>query len=441
MNYNSTDFEIETLGECNIASPLVLSTKNDDFIANFTKNGQRAVLNARVQREDVGSLEPVLLEIAGPREKIYFEPKNVKAAIVTCGGLCPGLNNVIRGLYKELVRYGVTNIKGVQFGYMGLIPEYNLELIDLTADLVDGIHRKGGTILGASRGNGERTDEMIDYLREHGVNMLFAIGGDGTQKGALRLSNRAKEIGYKISVVGVPKTIDNDLSFVRKSFGFETAVAVAVEAVRSAKAEAVSAPRGVGLVKVMGRESGFIAAHTAIASGDVDIVLVPEVPFNLETDLGLLKTLEKIVKKRGSAVVLIAEGAGQNLLQKFEDKYRDVDASGNKRLGDIGLFLRDSIIDYFDNINKPVSLKYIDPSYIVRSQPANSNDAIFCSRLASSAVHCAMAGKNGVLVGLVHDYYVHIPIAMAVSTRSSIDPNSELWLSVVEATNQPNLMV
>lgn len=437
MNIDNSDFEIEVLGECAVKSPLSLSTKNSDNIANFTKNGQRAILNARVQREDLDGFNPILLEIAGPREKIYFEPEKVRAAIVTCGGLCPGLNNVVRGIVRVLKNeYGVKTVLGIRNGYMGLLPEFGFDPIELTVEMVDKIHHNGGTILGSSRGNGERTVEMVQSLKEQGVNMLFTIGGDGTQKGALNINNEAKKIGFEISVVGIPKTIDNDLSYVRKSFGFETAVATAVEAVKAAAVEAKSAPNGIGLVKLMGRESGFIAAQTALASGEVDFVLIPEIPVVLNGVNGFLTSLKIVVKNRGCAVVVVAEGAGQELLENYAKKYQDVDASGNQKLGDIGIFLRDKIIEFFKLQNIDSSLKYIDPSYIIRSQPANSNDSIYCSRLAGGAVHSAMAGKTSLLVGLVHSYFVHIPIKKAVSKRNVINPDSEFWQSVIEATGQ-----
>jgi len=414
----------------------------DDYRANFTINGQRIVLNSRVQANEIENYKPILLEAAGPRQKLYFDPSKVKAAIVTCGGLCPGLNNVIRGLVNSLWNhYKVQNVIGVQNGYMGFLPEFGIETIDLTPDLVKDIHRDGGTMLGSSRGYGNRTADIVDSLERMNINILYTIGGDGTQKGALAIANEAEKRGYKLAVVGIPKTIDNDLSFVRKSFGFETAVASAVDAVESAAVEARGAMNGIGLVKLMGRESGFIAAHTALASGEADIVMIPEVPFEIEGENGFLENLRRIVSKKGHAVVIIAEGAGQDMLADFAAKYRDVDASGNKKLGDIGIFMRDLIHDFFKDQEIPATVKYIDPSYIIRSQRANPNDSIYCSRLANNAVHAAMAGKNKVLMGLIHNSYCHVPIERAVSKRNVIDPYSSLWRSVLEATSMPALMV
>lgn len=441
MAFDNSDFEIPTLGNCSIKSPLALSTRNDDFKANFTINGQRVILNSVVHQSEVETYKPIMLEAGGPRQTLYFDPSKTKAAIVTCGGLCPGLNNVIRGLVNSLWnQYGVRNILGIQNGYMGFLPEFGIETVELNPKYVRSIHRDGGTILGSSRGYGDRTSDMVDALERMNINMLFTIGGDGTQKGALAIAREAKKRGYKLAVVGIPKTIDNDLSFVRKSFGFETAVASAVEAVESAAVEARGACNGIGVVKLMGRESGFIAAHTALASGEADFVLVPEVPFEADGPNGLLANLEKKLEEQGHAVLIIAEGAGQDLLENFSKQYRDVDASGNKKLGDIGVFMKDFIHDHFKGAGIPATVKYIDPSYIIRSQRANPNDSIYCSRLANNAVHAAMAGKTEVLMGLVHNHYVHVPIEMAVSKRNVIDPNSSLWRGVIEATGMPGLM-
>lgn len=439
--FTTADFEIPTLGTPSIDSPLSYSTRDDDNIANFTKSGTRVILNSRLHKSERDTHEPVFMESAGPRTQIYFDPSKVKAAVVTCGGLCPGLNNVIRGLVLSLYRYGVRNVVGIRYGYMGFLSDFGIATKELTPENVSHIHREGGTFLGSSRGYGNRTSDIVDSLERMNINMLFTIGGDGTQKGALAISEECQRRGLKLSVVGIPKTIDNDLSFVRKSFGFETAVDKAIEAVYSASVEARGTLNGIGLVKLMGRESGYIAAHTGLASSETDFVLVPEVPFNLEGEGGFLRSLEKKLEEKGHAVIVVAEGAGQSFLKEFEEKYRDVDASGNKKLGDIGIYMRDRIIEHFEKQGTKIGMKYIDPSYIIRSQPANSNDSLYCSRLASNAVHAAMSGKTSVLMGLIHNYYVHIPIKMAVSRRNNINPNGSLWRGVLESTGQPPLML
>lgn len=433
------DFTIDSLGQRVIKSPVELSKETGDYIANYVDDRRRIIYDIETV-SDADSLKlsaNQLLELAGPRELISFKPAQVHAAIVTCGGLCPGLNDVIRAIVMCLwYRYGVRKISGIRYGYRGFLTRFNLPVIQLNTELVDDIHRKGGTILGSSRGYGDRTREIVDSLEKKSINILFTIGGDGTQKGALNISEEINNRKLKIAVVGVPKTIDNDLSFVQKSFGFQTAVSKAVDAVSAAHTEAHGSINGIGIVKVMGRQSGFIAAHTALAINDVNYVLVPEVPFELDGNNGLLAHLETRLKSRHHAVILVAEGAGRTLLQKSQT----LDASGNVKLPDIGLFLKEKIIAYFKEKNMEINLKYIDPSYIIRAAPANSNDSIYCERLGVNAVHAAMAGRTAVLISLINDRFVHVPMRMAVSKKNTIDPDGSLWRDVIEATGQPLLM-
>ncbi len=436
---NRLDFTIPTLGEPRRQSPLGLSKRLDDYIANYVADDQCVLYTIETSASctAIQCGKDNLVQRAGPRELIYFDPAKVHAAVVTCGGLCPGLNDVIRAVVMTLWHdYGVRRISGVRNGYVGFLPEYGLAPKQLTPDEVMGIHRMGGTVLGSSRGGGMRTAEIVDCLEQMNVNMLFVIGGDGSQRGALAISREAATRGYRISVVGVPKTIDNDLSFVQRSFGFDTAVAEAVRAVSAAHVEASDAINGVGLVKVMGRESGFIAAHTALSMSDVNYVLIPEVPFDLEGESGLLAHLKERLHRRRHAVILVAEGAGQELMEPL----RQTDASGNRRLGNIGELLKDRIAACFAAENIPVTIKYIDPSYIIRSAPANPGDSLYCTRLGANAAHAAMAGKTEVLIGLVNGHFVHIPIPPAVSRRNTVDPESSLWRDVVGTTGQPPLM-
>jgi len=430
------DFRIRKLGEARIASPVSLSRQMGDFQANYVCDDERIAYQVDVPAE---LNDPRLwLEKAGPREKIYFDPATVHAAVVTCGGLCPGLNTVIRAIVMGLwYRYGVRRITGFRYGYRGMQPDPPFGAIALTPEDVDKIHRMGGTILGSSRGYGDRTAQIVDTLQRHKVNLLFTIGGDGTQRGALNIAAEALNRGMDLAVVGVPKTIDNDLSFVEKSFGFETAVAKAVEAVTGAHVEAHDAIRGVGLVKVMGRQSGFIAAHAALASNEANFVLVPEVPFDLDGDDGLLAHLDRRLEARNHALIVVAEGAGQDLLER----QTAMDPSGNVRLGDIGLFLKDRIAAHFARHPGGVNVKYIDPSYIIRSLPADPSDSIYCARLGTNAVHAAMTGRTGMLISQMYGQLVHVPIEMAVSRRNAIDPDGALWRDVVESTGQPKLMV
>ncbi|MCF0237857.1 MAG: ATP-dependent 6-phosphofructokinase, partial [Sphaerochaetaceae bacterium] len=324
-------------------------------------------------------------------------------------------------------------ITGIPFGYNGLLSDSPYSFIPLDPAIVDDIQEKGGTILGSARGGGEKTEEIVDTLERMNVNILFTVGGDGTLKGAAAIAEEIKNRGLKIAVVGVPKTIDNDLSFIQTSFGFDTAVSMAVPVVRGAHVEAKNSINGVGLVKVMGRESGFIAAHTSLAQSDVNFCLIPESPFDLDGPDGLLENLKKRLLSRGHAVILVAEGAGENLVGQTGRK----DASGNAVLNDIGVYLKDKIKEYFKNENMTVNVKYIDPSYIIRSAPANSYDSIYCARLGANAVHAAMSGKTNVLISMINNSFVYIPIKLAVSKRNHIDLEEPLWRDVLENTRQP----
>ncbi|MDG5815775.1 ATP-dependent 6-phosphofructokinase [Chitinispirillales bacterium ANBcel5] len=432
------DFTVTRLGECRYKSPVMLSKRIGDLVANYVRDDEYLIFDTTIHPgETITFKKEQLIEKAGPREHIYFDPTAVHAAIVTCGGLCPGLNDVIRSIVMSLwYQYGVRRISGVRYGYRGFMPEYSDPFMELTPEKVSYIHRMGGTILGSSRGHGQRTGEIVDSLERNGINMLFTIGGDGTQKGSLSIAEEARRRGLEISIMGIPKTIDNDLSFIQKSFGFETAVSEAVKAVHGAHVEAYDAPNGVGLVKLMGRESGFISAYTALASNDVNFVLIPEVPFDLEGEKGLLNQIRNRLERRSHALIVVAEGAGQDHLKAATQK----DASGNIKLGDIGVFLKDRIKGYFDTLGWDINLKYIDPSYIIRSTPANPIDSVYCTRLGTNAVHAAMAGRSEMLISLVNNNFVHIPITLAVAERNRIDPESPLWRDVIETTGQPPLM-
>lgn len=440
MDNKIYDFSISTLGECKVKSPIQLSTKTGDFIANYVTDDE--FIRYRVDRNKNDKEPPAdssnLLEKAGPREYIFFNPSHVHAAVVTCGGLCPGLNDVIRAVVRCLwIRYGVRRISGIRFGFKGLLPEYGYDVIPLDPDKVDDCHKTGGSMLGTSRGGGNRVIEIADAIENLNVNIVFIIGGDGTQRGSLEVAEEIEKRGLKIAVVGIPKTVDNDLSFIQKSFGFDTAVVKATEAVAAAHMEAHSQINGIGLVKLMGRESGFIATHTAIASHEANFVLIPEVPFELEGPCGLLRVLENRLRERHHAVIVVAEGAGQDLMQTEQG----TDDSGNRRLADIGTFLRDRMQDYFKSIGMHINLKYIDPSYQIRSAPAAAIDSIYCERLGNNAVHAAMAGKTKLLIGLVHNKFVHLPISVATSKRNYVNPEGSLWRDALDATGQPVLMV
>ncbi|MDR2796986.1 MAG: ATP-dependent 6-phosphofructokinase [Treponema sp.] len=433
------DFTVEELGKRNIKSPIVMSNVKGDFIANYVTDDQFIRLSAEAILGDQARIERgQVFECAGPREMIYFMPAHVHAGIVSCGGLCPGINDVIRAIVRCLwYRYGVHRITGIRYGYKGFLPEYQYPIRELNPENVDNIHKLGGTYLGSARGGGKEVSKIVDAMEQLNLNMLFTIGGDGTQRGSLDIAEEISKRKLKIAMVGIPKTVDNDFAFIQKSFGFDTAVAKAVDVVAAAHMEANSQINGIGLVKLMGRESGFIAAHTALASHEVNFVLIPEVPFNLEGYNGFLHHLEERLKKRKHAVVVVAEGAMQDQLVK------DVktDAGGNLKMADVGTYLRDRIQSYFDEKKIEINLKYIDPSYIIRSAPAGPGDSIYCERLGNAAAHAAMAGRTKVIIGLVHNEFVHLPMKAAISHRSHVDPEGNLWRDTLDATHQPTLMV
>jgi 6-phosphofructokinase 1 len=431
------DLLVQSLGNGNVVSPLKQGQRADSPVYKFVSDNERIIYDVSLEYfEKCKNTDevPVSFEKAGPKETIFFEPAKTKVAIVTCGGLCPGLNNVIRSLVNQLFyRYGISRILGIRYGYEGLISEYNHPVIDLTAPMVSNIHLQGGTFLGTSRGN-QDVGQMVDTLEILNVNILFCIGGDGTLRGAHAIHEEIQKRNLKIGVAGIPKTIDNDINLIQKSFGFESAFSIANDIIRNAHNEASGAHNGIAVVKLMGRDSGFIAASAALAIQEVNFVLVPEISFDLYGIRGFLKVLRKRLEERHHAVVVVAEGAGQDL---FDSKELEKDASGNIKHKDIGIYLKEKIKEEFDAKGFPYSIKYIDPSYIIRSAPANANDSKFCNLLAQNAVHAAVAGKTDFMVGYWNNEFTLIPIPMAVAKRKKIDIEGELWWNVLEATGQP----
>jgi len=428
MRDQDLDFTVDRLGECRIPSPMAG--------ARFTRDDERILYHAtlgEMQPWLEGGRNPPAMEAAGPREKLFFDPAGLACGIVTCGGLCPGLNDVIRAIVLSLHHhYGVRRIHGFRYGYEGLVQRHGHQPLPLTPDAVNRIHEMGGSVLGSSRGP-QQPAEMVDTLEALGVGILFAIGGDGTLRGALAIGEEAARRGRPIGVVGIPKTIDNDVSFVQKTFGFETAVAEARRATYAANTEAEAARNGIGLVKLMGRDSGFIAAYSVLVDSHVNFCLVPEVAFGRER---FLAELEERLARRGHAVIVVAEGAGQELMKATGRR----DASGNVVYGDVGLFLRDEIREHFKRRGVEIGLKYIDPSYVIRSVPAVPHDAAFCLLLGQSAVHAGMSGRTGMVVSFWNHRFTHVPIRLAVKERKKIDPEGALWTSVLASTGQPRDM-
>jgi len=428
MMPDELDFKIVRLGEGRIPSSL-------NGVC-FVKNEERVLFHSSLNdaKEYFEGGRPVpSFERAGPREKIYFDPSKLKCGIVTCGGLCPGLNSVIRSIVLCLHHsYGVRTVYGFRYGYEGLTYRYGHAPVELSPALVDRIHEQGGTILGSSRGN-QDIGEMVDTLEQMSIGILFTIGGDGTLRGASAIADEIEHRKLKIAVIGIPKTIDNDISYIQRSFGFATAVSEAGRAITSAHIEAQGARNGIGLVKLMGRESGFIAAYAALAYSDVNFCLIPEDPFTLG---GLLKALSQRLERRKHVVIVVAEGAGQDILEKTGER----DASGNVRFQDIGIFLRDRINAHFKQQGMEIILKYIDPSYTIRSVPADANDSAFCLLLGQNAVHAGMTGRTNMVVGFWVNEFTHVPIPMATSERKKVDPEGWVWNSVITVTGQPKEM-
>ena len=438
LHLESSALDVKSLGPRAVPSPLALSKVPDDEIADYVPDDTRVIYEVEVHG-GVLPTDPVLFEKAGPRDSIFFDPKQTRVGIVTCGGLCPGINNVVRSMVLELHhKYGVQEILGFRYGYEGLGGDALLPPAKLTPADVVHVHRHGGSFLGVSRGR-RPVETMVDTLERLGVDILFTIGGDGTLAGAHAIHGEIERRGRRIAVVGVPKTIDNDVEFVDKTFGYETAVEVARQAVDAAHAEAISALNGVGIVKLMGRDSGFIAAAATLASREVNYCLIPEVSFELEGPLGFLRSLEQRLADRHHAVVVVAEGCGSALVGAGAER----DASGNVRYAsasaDIGTHLRDVITAHFKGRAMPATVKYIDPSYMIRSVPANAHDSIFCDALARNAVHAGMAGKTDVLVGRMHRVFTHVPLELVVGARKRVNPDGALWLAVTETTGQGRL--
>lgn len=433
---SASDFQIRKLGEPRFDSPIVDVARGQEKTPRFVEENERILVDDHL---DVSATPETLrnqpaLELAGPRQQIFFDPARTSVGIVTCGGLCPGINDVVRGIVMQAWhRYGIRRIYGFRYGYRGFFPKYGHDPLELTPDLVSDIHQEGGSKLGSSRGQQE-TEGIVDRLQEMKIDILYTIGGDGTLHGAMDISEEVQKRGAKIAIIGVPKTIDNDVLFIDESFGFETAYSVAVEAIISAHNEAEGTLNGIGLVKVMGRHSGFLACHAALATSHVNFVIIPEMPFTDNSPQAFAEALLDRLKKRRHAVVLVAEGVGQN---QPHSKTKETDASGNIKFRDIGLFLAERIRAYLDTQGIEYSLKYIDPSYMVRSVQATPADSVYCWRLAQNAVHAAMSGRTEMIVGKWHGRLVHVPIPLAISGRKLVDPASDLWLSVLETTGQP----
>lgn len=433
------DTTVKKLGKCGYVCPAGYSNARIEDERFYIPDDERILTII-----DKSSVESLLerkialpsFEKAGPKKQLFFEPGKTVSAIVTCGGLCPGLNSVIRGIVMmNYYRFGNKVNYGIRYGYEGFIKDYGHEVLELTPEMVENIHLQGGTILGSSRGPQDPA-KMVDRLVELKVNILYAIGGDGTLRGALGIEQEIERRGLKIAVIGIPKTIDNDINFIDKSFGMETAFSEACNSIYAAHVEARAAVNGIGIVKVMGRESGFIAANATLATNDVNFCVIPEMEFNIEGETGFLRMVEKRLLLRKHAVIVVSEGVGQKYVTDPANPRKD--ASGNAKLGEIGIFLKERLKEHLAGKKIPTNIKYLDPSYSIRSRAPTANDSIFCSQLAQMAVHAGMSGRTGMVVGYFNGQFTHLPIQVATSKRKKIDLESSLWLSVLELTGQPS---
>jgi len=439
MDFGDLDPTIESLGEAKIPSP-ILKEKIAGQAQYFVSDDDQICISVR-SAEITAKLEAGVplpaFELAGPRRDIYFDPSKLRCAIVTCGGLCPGLNDIIRAIVLELYyHYGVRNIYGIRYGLQGFISDYGHDFMDLTPSVVSLILNMGGSILGSSRGP-QDIELIVDSLERSNIGLLFMVGGDGTLMATSKIAEAITKRGLKIGVIGIPKTIDNDIHLVSRSFGFDTAVQVATGAIKGAHNEAKGYPNGIGLIKLMGRHSGFIAATATLAQQDVNFVLIPEIDFDLQGSGGFLEALEKRLSASDHAVIVVAEGAGQKY---FSDEEDERDESGNIRLKDIGQLLKREITAHFKSKSIDISLKYIDPSYMIRSLPTNANDSVFCGFLGRDAVHAGLAGKTKLLIGHWNNHFVHIPLIASVGKRKQVLPHGKLWRTVLEATGQGSLV-
>ncbi len=419
-----SEFIVETLGPNDYVSRLQLS---DEF---YSFAHRRVLFNNTISEgENICDEGLFSFEAAAPHQKIHFDASNINVGIVTCGGLCPGINDVVRSVtYNCLDGYGAKTVYGFKFGYEGLTHQFNQEAIRLTSANIDSIHEQGGSVLGSSRG-GQSSEDIVDTLVKFNISILFVIGGDGTQRGSMDIAEVVKKRKMDVSIIGIPKTIDNDISFIHKTFGFDTAVEEARKAIDAAHIEAKGARNGIGLVKLMGRHSGYIAAHATLASGNVNICLIPEVSLDID---GLCEKVKTRLSRKDHLVVVVAEGVGQELMSAEKDT--QYDASGNVKLRDSGVFLKQKIGDYLSENNIENTIKYIDPSYMIRSTPANAIDSSFCLRLGNYAVHAGMAGKTNCLIGYWNQNFCLVPIRLALSSRKTVGVLSSLWQSILEIT-------
>ena len=425
------DLAIARLGERTIDTPLRDLLGGREESVHYVTETDRVLLDDTLgvaKRRSAGTpAELPAFNPGGPREKLYFEPSTVTAAIVTCGGLCPGLNNVVRALVLQLANaYGVKSILGFRNGYSGLTD--TSAPLALTPELVRDIHNRGGTILGTSRG-GQEPAAMVDTLARHRVDMLFVIGGDGSLRGAQKIAAKPPP-ATAARRGGHPEDHRQRHSVDRPELRLPDRVRPRrrVDPRRAHRGRVHRRRRGTGQADGPAQRLHRLLCDTRQPRSrlrpDPRSLLparqLPALPAQARRSAGA-RSRGRRRGRRAGAVPRSAE----------------TDASGNARLGDIGALLRERVTAHFAQHGTPLSLRYVDPGYAIRSVPANAFDAVYCARLAQAAVHAGMAGFTSMVVARWHGRFIHLPIALATATRNQVDPHGDLWMSVLEATGQP----
>lgn len=329
-----------------------------------------------------------------------------KIGILTGGGDCPGLNAVIRAVVRKSMKYD-WEIIGIKNGWSGLI---NGEMELLTDYSVSGILPRGGTIIGTSRTNPFKNEEdvkkIIENIRKFGIEALVAIGGDDTLSVALKLYQMG------IPIVGVPKTIDNDLSGTDYTFGFDTAVSIVTEAIDRLHTTAESHHR-VMVLEVMGRHAGWIATVGGIAGG-ADEILIPEVPFDIEEVCGHLR--ERYERGKKFSIIVVAEGARPKGMESVITKTDEKDDFGHARLGGIGHFLAKEI-----EKRMSVETRVTVLGHVQRGGTPTAHDRVLATRFGFAAVELIKNGDYGKMVALQGNKIVPVRLEDAVSKSKTVD--------------------
>lgn len=337
-----------------------------------------------------------------------------RIGILTGGGDCPGLNAVIRAAVRTLVRDYQIEVVGIQLGFEGLLTK---SIIPLTLETIRGILPKGGTLLRTTnRGNPfeypagdgaclDRSAEVVDNIHELGIDGIIAIGGDGT----LRIAQRLCDMG--IPMVAVPKTIDNDLAATDYTFGFQTAVAIATDAVDRLHSTAESHDR-VMILEVMGRNAGWIALYAGMAGG-ADIILIPEVEYRPEE---IVRTIRER-QSEGSKfdIIVVAEGAKR---QGGEEAYLD---KATRRLGGIAYQVAADIQQHID-----LEIRVTVLGHVQRGGSPIAFDRILSSRFGKAAADLVAQRRFGQMVAVRGEEITAVAIKDAVSRPKNVDPDGEV---------------